>query len=757
MPPHIERFQPADSYPAALARAARLWGIEPDYWDVFGTHHVTAAEVQKAILTSLGVPTGSTDELNAAVEERLWRDWASLLPSTIVTGAGGEVALSLPEELRNARGRLQIDWESGGTYSREVAFADLPEAAQAELRTRRFVRLLLSLPADPPLGYHRLRLAACGSGGILTTAEARLVLCPERAWSPPLLADGGRTAGIAVSLYGLRSRRNWGCGDFTDLRSLIDWFASEVAGSFIALNPLHAIPNRQPFNTSPYLPTCTFYRNALYLDVENIPDFAASRWATRLLAGSRVQCRLQSLRTAEHVEYEQVYELKLAFLRLAFRELQREERRGTARARQFRDYIAAEGDLLEQYATFCALDEWIHARHPEVWIWADWPEQFRDPASPEVEQFRREHCRSILFHKYLQWQVEVQLGEAQRHARERGLSLGLYHDLALATDRWGGDLWAHRRFYVSGCRVGSPPDSFAPKGQDWGFPPPHAPRHHEDGYRLFVQAIRKNMRHGGALRIDHVMRFFRLYWIPDSMDATEGAYVQDSPEHLLRILALESVRNRVLLIGEDLGTVAPGVRETLDRFGVRGYRLLYFEKNEAGDFKRPAEYPRQALVSASTHDLPALAGFWTSRDIEARRSAGLLPDDRSYRQQLADRRQEKQKLLDLLFRLNLLPHHLPRSADSYGELTGDLHNAVVGFLALTPSELMVLNQEDLFKEPDQQNLPGSTHQYPNWRHKMRFSIEELGTSNEARDFTAMFRNWLVKSDRAVWREVRPTP
>jgi len=293
--------------------------------------------------------------------------------------------------------------------------------------------------------------------------------------------------------------------------------------------------------------------------------------------------------------------------------------------------------------------------------------------------------------------------------------------------------------------VGSPPDDFAPTGQDWGFPPPNSDRHREDGYRLFAESIRKNCRHGGALRIDHVMRFFRLYWIPDDSDATEGAYVKERSDDFVRILALESVRNQVVVVGEDLGTVEPDVRETLARFGILSYRLFYFEKNPQNGFRRNDEYPRRALVSSTTHDLPTLAGFWMGADIEARRAAGVL-DEAGYRAQSATRLLEKQKMLDVLFLQELLPEHLPRQAVEYAELTGELHNAIVGFLALTPSQLLAINQEDLTKELEQQNLPGTTWQYPNWGRKMRFTVEQL-RSGEARDFSAMFRNWIERSGR----------
>jgi len=328
------------------------------------------------------------------------------------------------------------------------------------------------------------------------------------------------------------------------------------------------------------------------------------------------------------------------------------------------------------------------------------------------------------------------------------MEIGLFHDLPLATDRYGFELWAHRPYYVDGCRVGAPPDDFAPKGQDWSFPPPNTEQHKAGGYRLFAQAIRHSARHGGALRIDHVMRLFRLYWIPDGFDATEGTYVRDNYEELLGVLALESVREKILIVGEDLGTVEPYMRDALRRFGILSYRLLYFERGENGRFRPPHEYPVQALVSSTTHDLPTLAGFWSGRDIELRAGLGLLDEEGSRRWQ-EGRREDKRKLVEALVHAGLLAGELSEAAAQSDELTGELHNAIAGFLVSTPSLLMTLNQEDLTKEAEQQNLPGTTEEYPNWRRKMRFSLEQLHESKEASDFAAMFRHWLAREQRAI--------
>lgn len=745
IPKPPESIQPSQDYESALNSAALCWDIEPEYFDIWGNSHRATNEVKQSILGSLGVSTGSREALDEAREELLWKQWSQVVESTIVLGQeSNEITIQVPEAFTAATVEAHFTFEDGSTAQSSFALPSLPDQTRAAIRGQNFVRKFVPLPAAVPLGYHDVEIRLVSAGQTVATGSARLILCPDHAYTYE-----GKAAGIAISLYSLRSERNWGCGDFADLYKIIDWAVTGLRAGFIGLNPLHAIPNRQPYNTSPYLPVCSFYRNPLYLDIERIEDFAKSARAHRIFESAKMQAQTAALRATEYVEYEPVYRLKMRFLKLLFRRFVREIQSNTPNAAEFRTYIQAEGYLLDRFAVYCALDEAIHKQNHNIWIWPDWPAEYQDPESDATKAFAKKHWRSVLFHKYVQWQVDLQLRDVQNYAREKGLPIGLYHDLALATDRCGSDLWAHRPFYVHGCRVGSPPDGFSPNGQDWAFPPPNILRHKQDGYRLFVESIRKNCKHGGALRIDHVMRFFRLYWIPDGVDATKGTYVKDRWEDLIRILALESVRNQVVIVGEDLGTVEPAVQDALKRFGILSYRLLYFEKNGAGDFKLPGEYPEKALVSVSTHDLPTLSGFWTGRDIEARRNAGLLPDEASYRSQIADRGRDKQKMLDAFSKLDLIPPGYPLNAWAIPEFTGELHYAAIGFLTSTPSQLMVLNQEDLFKEVDQQNLPASTEQYPNWRHKMQVSVEELTTLQTALDCTAMYRAWIEKTGRAA--------
>ncbi len=731
-------------YSELLDQAATLWGIEKKYFDIWGNEHKPPNEVKQAILDSLGVACSGPEELARSIQERCLREWSRLLPPTLVVPAGETITVRVRMAHSEAGSglRWEIETENGAALGGMIDLEATAETGRYQAAGMCFLEKLVSFPASVPAGYHTLRTTL----GAAAQVETMLIIVPQRAWLPDRLANTGRAAGLSVSLYGVRSGRNWGCGDFSDLNSLIDWVRDDLHAGFLALSPLHAIDNRMPYNISPYLPNSTLFRNPIYLDVERAEEFRHSRAAQTVFRSPAIQDRLEALRQAGFVDYEAVWQLKRFFLTLLFRQFLL---RATAQRKQaLADFCHLGGQRLHRFALYSALWDWLHKRDPNLWIWPDWPAEYQDPESASVAAFASQHPRRILFHKYVQWLIDQQLAEAQRHCRDRGLEIGLYHDLALATDKCGADLWAYRPFFVAGCRVGSPPDGFAPNGQDWAFPPPNHDHHRDQGYRLFIDAIRASSRHGGALRIDHVMRLFRLYWIPDGMEAAHGAYVRDYHEDLLGILALESVRNKFLIVGEDLGTVSDLVREQLERFGILSYKVFYFEKHPRGEFRQFEQYPRQALVSSTTHDLPTLAGFWTGRDIEARQQAGLLPDEASYQRQHGERAADKQRILDLLHEQALVPSWFPRRAEQVPALEGELHNAIIGFLAQTPSMLFALNQEDLTKETEQQNLPASTVEYPNWRRKMRYSLEQLRSLDAARDFSAMFRNWLHRTGRA---------
>ena len=679
-----------------LERGAVACGVELTYTDVWGLEHRATPEVLKQILEPLGIPTGSVSAMENALAERTAARWQHAVDSTLVVRQNADsIELRIPAARKGASLKLEIEWEGGDLEHHWFWAPELRTLQTAYAGGLDFIAKRLPLPKPLRLGYHKIRLYWMNPHWskppqLETFAQANFIICPLHAKRVER-----RMAGLALSLYGLRSQRNWGCGDFTDLRAVIDAFAPAGA-AFIALNPLHALANREPYNISPYLPECAFFRNFIYLDVEK----AASETAGGLRLLEKTRAEIDALRASEFVEYGRVAAVKLCVLGKIF-----ERFTGNGGSSDFDRYCANQGQLLENYAVYCALWEELHRRDGSVWLWTDWPEEYRDPASPEVKEFAQKHNQRVLFFKFLHWQLSRQAAEAHAYALAKGMPIGVYHDLALATDRTGADLWAQRSFYIPGAKVGAPPDALAPEGQDWSFPPPDREAHRADGYRLFAQAIRSAAADGGALRIDHVMRFFRLYWIPQNCDARQGAYVRDFAEDLLGIIALESVRGNFVVIGEDLGTVTEEVRRALAENGVLSYRLLMFEHDPWNRFYAPAEYPAHALVSITTHDLPTLAGFAVSRDVDARKAAGLA-DEEAYKTQMADRERE----ID----------GLNRAMQEAG-FAGD----PLGFVLATPCLLAVVNQEDLTGELDQQNLPGSTWQYPNWRRKVKVAVENL--------------------------------
>ncbi len=742
-------FEPSRKYRPALERAAKLWGIDLSYWDIFGKKHEVSDDVVKGIFAALGVDASDADSLNRAVERRLREEWTQELPEVEVVGLRGNAPawVNLPEDLPQVPLRVHFLWEDGGETDYTYALSAMEVLGTCEIGENRFVRRRIPLPMETPLGYHQMTVEGGLPGKPLFVANTQLIVTPERAYQPPVLDEGCKCAGIGASLYSLRSHRNWGCGDFTDLGPFCEWAVQDLHCAFVALNPLHLIANRLPYNASPYLPVSTYYKNFLYLDLERIPEFQRSALVQKRLHAQGVRQKILQYRMKDLVDYEGVAQLKLGFLAFSFLEFRHELRQRTPRALAFLEWCEAQRDLLTPFTTFCALDRHMHKRNPDVWVWQDWPTGYQDPQYAAVAQFTRRHRHLRQFYAWVQWLTFQQLEEAGDAAKAAGLKIGLYHDLALATDSCGADVWAQRDYFVMGCRVGAPPDDFSPDGQDWAFPPPNYEKHRRNAYWMFRESIRRNMMAGGALRIDHVMRFFRLYWIPAGFTAADGTYVRDYAENLVRILALESVRNEVLVVGEDLGTVEPATRETLERFGILSYRLFFFERDDAGAMKLPERYPTDALVATSTHDLPTIAGSWIGRDIEARDYAGLLTDHGVYEQQWGSRRDLKQQILDALFAEGLMPEYYTRRAHEISELTGDLHNAVIGYLARTPAKLFQVNQEDLIKQLDQQNLPGSTWQYPNWQRKMAYGVEDLRQDPLVRGCAAMLRRWLKETGR----------
>lgn len=482
----------------------------------------------------------------------------------------------------------------------------------------------------------------------------------------------------------------------------------------VGVNPLHALP---PGGISPYSPSSRLFHNPLYLNLERIAEFKDPR-VRALVRRRSFQRRVASLRESGTVNYEEVTRLKWPLFKALYRSFATAHLgRGTARDRAFQRFKTEQGQPLLHFALFQVLQAHFTPRGAAPRSWRMWPLEFQHPDSPAVQRFLRRHEHQANFYSYLEWQCDEQLKHVQLAARRAGMPIGLYTDFAIGIDPNGADAWAFQDDFVQGASVGAPPDLFSPKGQNWGLAPPHPERIAKSGYRLFVEGFRRNMRHSGLFRLDHAMGLFRLFWVPQGRSAADGAYVTYPSQELLGILALESRRQGVIIVGEDLGTVTPEIRTNLMEAGLLSYRLLLFEKSEAGAFLLPQRYPVQAMTAVTTHDLPTLRGFWAGRDIEWKDALGLYPDPALIERDKEARHRDKQALLAALKKTHLLPQHSAQAA-AIRELDDTLSQAIYTFLARTPSRLLVVPLEDLLGDDETPNLPGvPVDQYPGWRMK----------------------------------------
>jgi 4-alpha-glucanotransferase len=703
-----------------LRRLAEAAGVAWRYRDIRGEERQVPADTIAAVLAILGIPAGNAREIAESTARLGAAAWDEGLPEavTIIADDGTvPVTLAAPEVGRHIEWTLRL--EGGETRSGASASADLAILESLGEPRRRVVRCALPLGMVPP-GYHRLSLALNGRA-----AETTLIAAPQRCYLPPALSEGRRAWALMAQLYGVRSSRNWGIGDFGDLAPL-SRIAAGLGAAALGINPLHALFPAEPRHISPYSPSSRLFLNPLYIDVESVPDFAESTAAQALAASTDIARQLETLRAATLVDYPEVAALKARFFDALYRAFAAAHL-GSApseRGLAFRRFQASGGEALARYALFTALHEHM-LRAGRGFAWTAWPLPFRDAGSSEVAEFAAAHRERIELNQYLQWEAERQLAAA---AAAAPLELGLYRDLAVGVDANGAEAWSDPALTVAGASVGAPPDSYNLQGQNWGLAPINPMALRRAAYAPFIAALRANMRNAGILRIDHVMSLMHLYWIPNCVAARGGTYVAYPFTDLLRIVALESWRQRCAVIGEDLGTVPPGFREVMAEAGVLSYRLLLFERDEKGAFLSPQRYPALASAAFSTHDIATLRGFWLARDLEWRRDLALYPNADAAATDIEERRRDRRLLLAALVAAGVLTedaakHLLPD--ENAPHFSPELAVAVHRFLGRSPAVLGLMQIEDALGELEQANLPGTVDQHPNWRRKLSRSIEVM--------------------------------
>ena len=699
-------------------------GIESNYIDAWGNPAVVIPESKAKMLSAMGYAVDDQATLSAQIQQKHRREWLRPLPPVLVQPKSDHYSVEVRVEQQQASQLMkwQLNTENGQSLAGMLTPLEGNKVAEIELEGTLYQSYQVYIWAELPWGYHELLLTSA-SGDELGCCS--FIVTPSTCYSPQSVLDGAKLWGPSVQLYSLRSSSNWGVGDFSDLKLLLQQLAKKGA-DFVGLNPIHALYPSNPESASPYSPSSRRWLNILYIDVTAIPEYSLSEAAQSLVNSAEFQGKLERLRETEWVDYSGVTKAKLDALDLVFQTFQTLERkRNTKRARAFRAFVSEGGESLLEQATFDALQRQFYAEGVNAWGWPAWPEEYQDFSSKSVKSFIKQHKEKVDYFAYLQFIADEQLAQANQQANNSGMPLGIYRDLAVGVSEGSNELWANKDLYLKDASVGAPPDPLGPLGQNWGLPPMDPVQARELAYQPFIELFRSNMRHCGALRIDHVMALLRLWWVPRGETADKGAYVMYPIKDLLAILALESQRNQCLIIGEDLGTVPEGIFQTLQETGVYSYRVFFFERSkEDGGLFAPEHYPVQAMATLTTHDLPTLKGFWQCEDLKLGKELGLYKDEPSLQVLYAERHECKQRILESLHGLGAIPAHISHDVN-WVAMSQELNYAMQVHMAKGSSALLSLQLEDWLEMEKPVNVPGTSVEYPNWRRKLSHELEDI--------------------------------
>lgn len=623
---------------------AKELGIQTEFVDGQGHRHVTDPTALKIILDALPE-----------------RHPARILAGPVVIRAGEPTRTEL-----SSAAALPVSWTV--TDGCEVI-------AQGTANGR-----VIAWPADWREGIYRLRLTDADT----IAEEVALIVSPPSAYA----GDFDRGWLVTVQLYGVRSSRNWGIGDFTDLVALLE-LAAKLGADGVGLNPLHALFDDKPTDCSPYSPNSRLFLNPLYIDVEQIPEFEAGADAHKAAA---------RLREGHIVDYKGVAELKWRALRAAFEKFK--ARPATGRKEDFDAFRAERAPLLSRFACFEAL------RHRFDRAWWEWPAAWRGPDDARCAELRRgEDAAEIEFVEFVQWTADRQLRACRDLARQLGLKVGLYLDVAVGVQSGGFDAWNEQSVISRHLSVGAPPDPLNLAGQNWGLAGFNSAGLELQSFAPFREMLRASMRYAGAIRLDHVLGLKRLYLVPHGFAPDNGAYVQMPFEALLAATAQESAAQRCIVIGEDLGTVPEGFRDTMASWGIWSYLVVMFERDDRGAFRAPDSYLPNALVTFNTHDLSTYAGWRSFADLKIKRSIGIDPGESD------DARWHALAMFDEVLRHNAIENNGL--------------NAVAAFMSKTRSRLLAISLEDLLGVVEQPNIPGTVNEHPNWRRRLPVAVDDI--------------------------------
>ncbi|MDP2916964.1 MAG: 4-alpha-glucanotransferase [Dehalococcoidia bacterium] len=689
---------------ALLEQLAALYGIQTSYYDMTGRLIAAEPEAILSVLGSLGAPVSGLEDVPSALRERRLATWREVVePVNVVWDSEpNHIGMRLPSDLATASLRGYLKLESSAHNDPYWNLTELPDIESVDVEGQRYVKKRLPLPHDLPHGYHRLVLELPGKQW-----ETLLIVAPTRAHQFP----AERLWGVFLPLYALHTKSSWGAGDLSDMEKLSEWIAS-LGGGIIATLPILA-SHFDGVSPGPYTPVSRLFWNEFCADVRKIPEFERCPAAQALVNSSGFKTEIQSLRSQSLVDYDRQMALKRRVLSELARFFFATE---SERSVQFKRYLDSNKSL-EDYARFRAAGERLGTD------WSQWQERMRNGLIQPGDY--DEPARQ--YHLYAQWVTDEQLQSISAKAKRNGP--GLYLDLPIGAHPYSYDVWRERELFVPDMSVGAPPDPVFTSGQNWSFPPFHPEKSRTQGYRYFIASLRNHLKYAGMLRIDHVMGFHRLFWIPNGMKNSQGLYVRYHSDEFYAILAIESQRHRAIIVGEDLGLVPDDVRPAMDRHGIYRMYITQFELN--GGQQAINEVPANAVASMNTHDMFPFASFWQDLDIAERKKLNLV-DEALAKQEAEQRPRLKKALVSYLQQTGLLKSTSP-----------DIHAILAATLKLLGSSAaaaIIINLEDLWLETKPQNIPG-TVKPENWRRKACYSLEEFSSS-------ALLRDRLAEIDRA---------
>ncbi len=674
----------------ALKDLARRAGIAVEWQDYAGRSRDVAPDALRRILAALDLPADTRGDLAASRRALAKRSTLTDLPPMATATAGRPTRLDL-----GAADPLPAKLSLENGESRDLTL--MP--ARGRLR----------IPAVAEIGYHRLEVGE---------REVVLAVAPPQCRTIDDMVPDARLWGIAAQVYALRSSGDGGIGDAAGIAELAAAAAAQGADA-LCLSPMHALFTSDPRRFAPYSPSSRLFLNPLQAAPELL--FGAEHMGLVMQASGLGEA-FERLEGLPLIDWPAAAAAKLDLLRALFdRFLRSPDSEGPLGA-DFASFRADGGSLLRQHATFEAL----HADRAPEHDWRRWSLDLRDPDSASVTAFAASHHDEVQFHEFLQWVAGRSLAAAQDRAREAGMRIGLIGDLAVGMDPTGSHAWSRQRDILPGVAIGAPPDMFNPRGQEWGLTG-FSPRALEDsGFAPFIATLRAVLRHTGGLRIDHAMGLSRLWLVPEGADPADGAYLAYPLTDLLRLLALESARHNAVVVGEDLGTVPAGFRETLNQSGVHGMRVLWFERDGGNNFTSPEAWDAAALAMTTTHDLPTVAGWWHGTDIVKRAECGRLGAGVTAEDASREREGDRVALWQRFLAERLVDGEAPPP-----DATQPVVNAALRFIARTRSPLCMLPIEDLLGQEEQPNLPGTVDEHPNWRRRMPDKAEVLLRGEDA--------------------------